>query len=813
MKFHKVSSNPFRWIVFLLQCVVQDRVRFSLDQSTPVGRGVFVHRPNDSQLGRVHIIITTVAAVQRRSLGPFGFLPRLNALVGDTPRDTPPQRPGVDRADGLRRFEGLHPVTGLVFRPGVDVAVSHTAAAILLVEVDAPVSGEVSPRDGLGLVPTRATGKLDADRLGGVLVREIVAVFQHHEQLDGVGFLHVVEGIGVLEPVSIFGLMTAAPNHPNNSNSFHDLVKKNVSTTITAPPALVGLSRERVEYIRKRVGPIRRQISGTAPLNVGRGVGKRAVDVEAFKCRSSLGDVAGLSRRRLREIQLQQRVLVVPEHEGPEGLCLFKGLPPVDMTSRRLEVVLVVPELAVDGLEEDADLCRLGMLDGLAKLNALAGHAPREFSLDWAGVDGLDAARCSERVLAVRSSVARSRVHILDAADASVALEEVDVPVCGEVSPLHGLRSLPVRAVGKLNTHGLRQTLSPSPFHPAKVGMASGIQRSQPLQHGLPHGDNQSTQHQFRRHVDVVVRQHQLSSKVSVQPSINYIHFRASRGRRSAAYIHSFHPSNPSASKGRVIPVRDDINLARFPSRRVHGPERPRPAQQRDAAQGGHDLQQLQGFHGQHEAAGRRVVDQQGLELPAVLPVGRVAHVVLGSAHRQVLAAPLQLADEQHGGRGAVARHVVLRRGGARDQRRRRVLDLHLVQQHVAVLGELDLAGAAHQHLERAARAWTWTEARVSGGSLGLQDTLFGWRARTEVGLEHALEALGGAHVDHERLRLAHDLGVGVHAAVAHAAGVSGLWCSGRRGAGRIAISMVAPSLSEGTVVLVRMCEPLNHPI
>lgn len=44
--------------------------------------------------------------------------------------------------------------------------------------------------------------------------------------------------------------------------------------------------------------------------------------------------------------------------------------------------------------------------------------------------------------------------------------------------------------------------------------------------------------------------------------------------------------------------------------------------------------------------------------------------------------------------------------------------------------------------------------------------------ARTKVGLEHALEALGGAHVDHKCLRLAHDLGVGVHAAVAHGCSV-----------------------------------------
>ena len=45
-----------------------------------------------------------------------------------------------------------------------------------------------------------------------------------------------------------------------------------------------------------------------------------------------------------------------------------------------------------------------------------------------------------------------------------------------------------------------------------------------------------------------------------------------------------------------------------------------------------------------------------------------------------------QLADDEHGGGGAVAGDVVLGDSGARDHHRRGVLDLHLLQQHVAVL-------------------------------------------------------------------------------------------------------------------------------
>ena len=63
------------------------------------------------------------------------------------------------------------------------------------------------------------------------------------------------------------------------------------------------------------------------------------------------------------------------------------------------------------------------------------------------------------------------------------------------------------------------------------------------------------------------------------------------------------------------------------------------------------------------------------------------------------------------------------------------MLDLHLVEEDVAVLGQLDLAGAADQHLEGAAGA--------------------------EVGLEDVLEAAGGGHIDRPGLVLADDLSVG----------------------------------------------------
>ena len=53
---------------------------------------------------------------------------------------------------------------------------------------------------------------------------------------------------------------------------------------------------------------------------------------------------------------------------------------------------------------------------------------------------------------------------------------------------------------------------------------------------------------------------------------------------------------------------------------------------------------------------------------------------------------------------GLPYRHVILRRRGTRNERRGRVLDLHLVEQDIAVLRQLDLAGTADKHLQGTAR-------------------------------------------------------------------------------------------------------------
>mmetsp|Transcript_12506 Transcript_12506/g.31646 ORF Transcript_12506/g.31646 Transcript_12506/m.31646 type:complete len:388 (+) Transcript_12506:2521-3684(+) len=96
-----------------------------------------------------------------------------------------------------------------------------------------------------------------------------------------------------------------------------------------------------------------------------------------------------------------------------------------------------------------------------------------------------------------------------------------------------------------------------------------------------------------------------------------------------------------------------------------------------------------------------------------------------------------QLADHQHGGGRAVAGDVVLRHRRPRDHDGSRVLNLHLSQQHVAVLGELDVSSASDKHLD---------------GSSG-----------TQVGLHHFEKSLRGVDV-HEEGRLgAHGLRMGVH--------------------------------------------------
>eukprot|EP00966_Prymnesium_polylepis_P265322 6129473-Prymnesium_polylepis.1 len=109
-----------------------------------------------------------------------------------------------------------------------------------------------------------------------------------------------------------------------------------------------------------------------------------------------------------------------------------------------------------------------------------------------------------------------------------------------------------------------------------------------------------------------------------------------------------------------------------------------------------------------------RPVDE--LEHRRLREVDAVAQQPRVDAVRQVALRLLhELADNQHGGRGAVAGDVVLRGGDPRDHHRRRVLDLHLVEQRVAVLGQLDVAGTRHKHLQRA--------------------------LRPKVGLEHVLQA------------------------------------------------------------------------
>ena len=64
-----------------------------------------------------------------------------------------------------------------------------------------------------------------------------------------------------------------------------------------------------------------------------------------------------------------------------------------------------------------------------------------------------------------------------------------------------------------------------------------------------------------------------------------------------------------------------------------------------------------------------------------------------------------QLGDEEHAARRSVARLLVLRLRRARNHGRRGMLDLHLGEQHGAVLGDLNLPGPADKHLERPARS------------------------------------------------------------------------------------------------------------
>merc|ERR1719310_2452869 len=95
-----------------------------------------------------------------------------------------------------------------------------------------------------------------------------------------------------------------------------------------------------------------------------------------------------------------------------------------------------------------------------------------------------------------------------------------------------------------------------------------------------------------------------------------------------------------------------------------------------------------------------------------------------------------ELPDEQHSGGGSVPGGVVLSGGGAGDEAGSGVLDLHLVQQHVPVLGDLDVSRATNQHLHRA---------------LGAQ-----------VGLQHVLDTLSAADVHGQGLRGSRHLSLGI---------------------------------------------------
>jgi hypothetical protein len=64
-----------------------------------------------------------------------------------------------------------------------------------------------------------------------------------------------------------------------------------------------------------------------------------------------------------------------------------------------------------------------------------------------------------------------------------------------------------------------------------------------------------------------------------------------------------------------------------------------------------------------------------------------------------------ELAAKEHGRSSSIAGDVVLSGGGACDKCSSRMLDLHLVEEDVAILGQLDLTRATHEHLKRAARA------------------------------------------------------------------------------------------------------------
>ena len=74
------------------------------------------------------------------------------------------------------------------------------------------------------------------------------------------------------------------------------------------------------------------------------------------------------------------------------------------------------------------------------------------------------------------------------------------------------------------------------------------------------------------------------------------------------------------------------------------------------------------------------------------------------------------------------------------------MLDLHLVEQHVPVLRDLDVTGAAH--LEEVKEVEGGGVRRGGGGTHQHLHSALG----TKVGLQDVLDAPGARHVDGERL-------------------------------------------------------------
>ena len=98
---------------------------------------------------------------------------------------------------------------------------------------------------------------------------------------------------------------------------------------------------------------------------------------------------------------------------------------------------------------------------------------------------------------------------------------------------------------------------------------------------------------------------------------------------------------------------------------------------------------------------------------------------------------PHELSNEKNIGGGSISDNIILSCGSSADHGSGWMLDLHLVEKHGSILGELDLTSSSNKHLD---------------GSL--------W---SKVALEHLLEPFGGVDVDTEGLSLSDDVGVCVY--------------------------------------------------